>query len=132
MVDETGLWPTPMVSPLGYMVNVNLEGEKLDVTLELLRFLTSEPVQLDFARRFNLIPSRISAQRDSVLQADEFYQAAVDQMSVGREMPVITEMRWVWDAMRPAYQGIFPGRYTPAEAAREMQELADKLISENR
>jgi maltose-binding protein MalE len=53
-------------------------------------------------------------------------------MKVGRPMPVVTELRWIWDAMRPAYQGIFSGRYTPKEAAAEMQKLAEKLIRENR
>ena len=28
-IDETGLWPSPMVSPLGYSLNVNAKGEKL-------------------------------------------------------------------------------------------------------
>lgn len=132
MIDETGLWPTPMVSPLGYMVNVNLDDSKSAVVLKLIRFLTSEEIQLDIARKFNLIPSRRLAAQDSVLQQDPFFKAAVDQMMVGREMPVITELRWVWDAMRPAYQSIFTGGMTPTEAAEDMQRLAEKLISENR
>ncbi len=131
-IDETGLWPTPMVSPMGYLVNVNLKGERLKITLELLRYLTSTAVELDFARRFSLIPSRKDAAADSVLQQDEIWRAAKYQMEVGRLMPVITEMRWVWDAMRPAYQAIFPGNLTPEEAARRMQALAEKLIRENR
>ena len=53
-------------------------------------------------------------------------------MMVGKPMPVITELRWIWDAMRPGYQGIFTGRYTPKQAAVEMQNLAEKLIRENR
>jgi maltose-binding protein MalE len=132
MNDSTGQWATPIVSPVGYMVNVNLKGEKLDVTLKLLRYLTSESVQLEFAREFNLIPSRKSIMNDSVLVKNPLYQAALDQMKVGKPMPVVTELRWIWDAMRPAYQGIFTGRYTPEEAAEEMQKLAEKLIRENR
>ena len=37
MIDETGIWPAPMVSPVGYMVNVNLEGERLKISLELVK-----------------------------------------------------------------------------------------------
>ncbi len=132
MIDETGLWPRPLVSPLGYMANVNLKGKKLRIAVELIRYLTSPEVQREFAREFNLIPSRRDVQQDSVLQNNPLYQAALDQMRVGRAMPVITEMRWIWDAMRPAYQGIFTGQYTPEEAAAEMQKLAEKLIRENR
>ncbi len=132
LIDETGLWPAPMVSPMGYHVNVNLEGEKLDITLELLRYLSSAEVQREFSQKFNLIPSRKDVMADSVLQRSETFQMALDQLMVGKPMPVITEMRWIWDAMRPAYQGIFSGRYSPKEAAAEMQKEAVKLIEANR
>jgi maltose-binding protein MalE len=47
-------------------------------------------------------------------------------------MPVVTELRWIWDAMRPSYQAIFTGNMTPERAARAMQAQAEKLIRENR
>jgi maltose-binding protein MalE len=53
-------------------------------------------------------------------------------MQVGKPMPVNTEMRWIWDAMRPAYQGIFTNQVSADEAAEQMQALAEKLIAENR
>ena len=62
----------------------------------------------------------------------ESREQALDQMMVGKPMPVNTEMRWIWDAMRPAYQGIFTNQVTPAQAAEQMQDLAEKLIAENR
>lgn len=132
MIDETGKWPAPMVSPVGYMVNVNLEGERLKISLELLRFLTGEDAQVNMARKFNLIPSRKLAMKDSTLNQDAFFQVAVDQMMVGRPMPVVTELRWIWDAMRPAYQAIFSGRLKPEAAAAAMQKEAVKLIEANR
>lgn len=130
--DETGQWATPMVSPLGYSLNVNLQGEQLRIALELLRYLTSPAVQLEFAREFNLIPSRKDLAFHPDLEREPLYRAAYDQMVVGRPMPVVTELRWIWDAMRPGYQGIFNGKYTPEQAAREMQRLAEQLIRENR
>lgn len=131
-IDETGLWPTPTVFPMGYCFNRNLEGEKLQVVLSLVRYLTSPELQLEYARQFNVIPSRRSVLADPALQENELFQQALDQMLVGRSMPVYTEMRWIWDAMRPAYQGIFTNQMSPAEAAREMQKLAEQLIAENR
>ncbi len=132
MDGETGQWATPIVSPVGYMLNVNLEGEKLQVTLDLLRFLTSSTVQFQFAREFNQIPSRKDLVNHPDLMKDPLYRAGIDQMLVCKPMPIVTELRWIWDAMRPAYQGIFTGRYTPEAAAAEMQALAEKLIRENR
>jgi arabinogalactan oligomer/maltooligosaccharide transport system permease protein len=131
-IDETGLWPTPMVFPMGYCFNRNLEGEKLQIVLSLVRYLTAPDLQLEYARQFNVIPSRRSALEDPELQKNELFQQALDQMMVGRPMPVYTEMRWIWDAMRPAYQGIFTNQISPAAAAKEMQQLAERLIAENR
>lgn len=131
-IDETGLWPTPLVSPLGYLVNINIQGQRLRVVRELIKYLTSPAVESQFTEDFAIIPSRKSLFDSPQFQENELLKAALEQMMVGRPMPVITEMRWIWDAMRPAYQGIFTGAYTPRQAAREMQLLAEKLIRENR
>jgi len=132
MIDETGRWPSPMVSPLGYSVTVKLKGEKLKVTLELLKYLTSKEVELEFTRAMGTIPSRIDAFSDTLVTQNEIVRSSIYQMEVGQLMPVVAELRWIWDAMRPSYQSIFTGRMKPKEAARAMQQLAEKLIKENR
>ncbi len=131
-IDETGLWPTPMVFPMGYCFNANLKGKDRKVAVELVKYLTSEKVEREFALRFRMIPSRRSIWDDPALKHNELFQHAIDQMLVGRPMPVVTEMRWIWDAMRPAYQGIFNHQISPEKAAQEMQRLAVRLIRENR
>lgn len=132
MIDETGLWPSPMVSPLGYSVNINVKNEKLIITLDLIKFLTSKEVELEFTRAMGTIPSRKDAFSDSLVTQNEIIQSSIYQMEVGTLMPVVTELRWIWDAMRPSYQSIFTGQITPVQAAAEMQALAEKLIKENR
>jgi arabinogalactan oligomer / maltooligosaccharide transport system permease protein len=131
-IDETGLWPSPTVFPMGYCLNANLNGQKLKVVAALIEFLTSPEIELDFARQFNVIPSRKEVINAPELLSNELFTQALDQMMVGRPMPVNTEMRWIWDAMRPAYQGIFNNQVSAAQAAEQMQALAEKLIAENR
>lgn len=131
-IDETGLWPVPMVSPLGYSLNINLQGERLKVAVDLMQFLTSPEVELIFSETTASIPSRKEALRNPVVQENELLQQSMYQLMVGRPMPVVTELRWIWDAMRPSYQAIFTGEKTAQEAARGMQRLALKLIEENR
>ena len=132
MIDETGLWTSPMVSPLGYAININLKGEKLKITLDLLKFLTSSEIELEFTRAMGTIPSRKDAFQDSLVTQNEIIRSSIYQMEVGTLMPVVTELRWIWDAMRPSYQSIFTGQVSPAQAAKDMQALAEKLIKENR
>jgi arabinogalactan oligomer / maltooligosaccharide transport system permease protein len=131
-IDETGLWPAPMVSPLGYSLNVNAQGHKKELAIELLKYLTSTEVQLRFTRLSVALPSRNDAFLSPVVTENELAKASLAQMQVGRPMSAVTEMRWIWDAMRPGYQAIFTGRKTAEQAAQEMQELAVKLIRENR
>jgi len=131
-IDETGLWPAPMVSSMGYSINVNLEDEKLALATELIEFLTSKDMQLTFSRAMGTVPSRKDAFCDTLITNNKIVQSSIDQMKVARVMPVVTELRWIWDAMRPSYQSIFTGRATPQQAAVEMQALAEKLIRENR
>ncbi len=131
-IDETGLWPAPLVSPMGYSLNKNLTGQKRQVAIKLLKYLTSEEVQLRFTKLSGTIPSRKTAFNDSLVQNNELIRSALDQLMVGKPMPVVTEMRWIFDAMRPAYQGIFTGQVKPEQAVEQMQKLAEKLIRENR
>ena len=45
-------------------------------------------------------------------------------------MPVIPELRAIWDSMRPSYQAVLGGAKSPEQAAREMQDLAVRKIKE--
>jgi len=131
-IEKTGLWPSPAVQPMGYSVNANLKEKKLAVTIQLLKYLTSSDVQLSFNRISGAIPARRDAFDSPTVQENEQVKASLDQLLVGKVTPPVTELRWIWDAMRPGYQGIFTGQKTAQEAAEGMQELAEKLIRENR
>lgn len=131
-IDETGMWPKPAVSPLGYSLNINAKGKKREIALELLHYLTSTPVQLKFTQLSVSLPSRKDALARPEVRDNPLASASMAQMEVGRLMSPVTEMRWIWDAMRPSYQGVFTGRITAQQAAAEMQALALKLIKENR
>ncbi len=45
-------------------------------------------------------------------------------------MPVVPELRAIWDAMRPSYQAVLAGTKTPEQAARDMQNYALRRIKE--
>jgi len=131
-IDETGLWPTPAVQPMGYSLNANLEGEKLRVACALLAYLTSSETQLRFTSVSGTIPSRIDAYKNPLVQDNPLVRASLEQLLVGRLTPPVTELRWIWDAMRPSYQAVFNGKISPQQAAENMQLLAERLIRENR
>jgi len=131
-IDETGLWPTPAVQPMGYSLNVNLKGERLQMSVKLLKYLTSSEVQLLFTETSGAIPARKDAFNSPLVKDNSLVKSSLNQLLVGRVTPPVTELRWIWDAMRPGYQAIFTGRKSAKEAARDMQKLAEQLIRENR
>ena len=45
-------------------------------------------------------------------------------------MPIVPELRAVWDAMRPAYQSVLGGTLAPEAAAAQMQRDAEAKIRE--
>jgi len=129
-ISKTGLWPTPMVSPKGYSINRNTKSDILPDVINLIYYLTSPSVELEFTRTLGTIPSRLEAQRDSIVISNPIISASREQLARGRPMPVVPELRAIWDAMRPAYQAVLGGAMTPEEAAKMMQKDAEKKIKE--
>lgn len=128
-VSETGLPMQPMVATKGYSLNRNTSGEQARQAIELVRFLLSEPVQADFSRRLKVLPSRKKLLDAPELQSDPTLKASYAQALRGRSMPVVSELRAVWDAMRPSYQLVLSGKLPASQAAQEMQADALKRIA---
>jgi len=131
-VSATGKWPVPMVAAKGYCLNAGVDADRRERVLHLLRFLTRPENELEFTRAMSEIPSRLEAHTDSLFLHDPILKASQDQITVGRPMPINTEMRVIWDAMRPAYQSVLNGQLTPEQAAKQMQEVAERKIKEMR
>jgi maltose-binding protein MalE len=127
---STGLWCEPMVSPKGFSINVNVSPEKLAIVKELLTFLTSPENELITAKALSTMPTRTVLYDDPYIKNDDILRNSRIQIEHGRAMPVVPELRAIWDAMRPSYQAVLGGVKTPEQAAREMQALALRKIAE--
>lgn len=127
---RTGLPCAPMVSPKGYSINANVSAEKLPLLVDLLRFLMEPGVQLETARALSTMPTRREAVESEFVQSDDILRNSALQIRRGRPMPVVPELRAIWDSMRPAYQAVLGGSRTPEQAARDMQALALRKIAE--
>jgi maltose-binding protein MalE len=127
-VSETGLWPTPMTQSKCYSVNRYLDPATAECTRALLSWLTSTRVQVELALKLGVQPADLAAREVPSVQADETLAASQLQIEKGRLMPIVPEMRAIWDAMRPGYQSVLNGSATPEEAARMMQERAAVMI----
>jgi maltose-binding protein MalE len=121
-----------MIGTKGYSVNVNLDKAKEGAIRDLLHYLTSEKVTARFATELAILPSVRAAYDLPGIKNDALLQASLEQWKVGRQMPVVPEMRAIWDAMRPNMQSVMNGSKSPQDAARDMQKDAlDKIASMN-
>ncbi|NOZ39179.1 MAG: extracellular solute-binding protein [Planctomycetes bacterium] len=129
IVSSTGLPMKPMVSPKGYSLSIAAQGKRAEEAMQLIRFLTDTPTQLAFLEQQKIIPSRMSLRDHPLLKQDPTLITSFAQTQNGRLMPLVTEMRAVWDAMKPPYQSLMSGNISAADATRQMQQSADRKIA---
>jgi maltose-binding protein MalE len=119
-----------MVSPKGFSINANVAGEKKRWTQELIRYLMSEENQMEATRELFTMPTHLAVQGSEFVREDEILRNSRIQIDHGQPMPVVPELRAIWDAMRPSYQAVLAGTLRAGEAARRMQAQALQRIAE--
>ncbi len=130
MITETGIWCAPLTSPKGFSLNANVPASKVQKVLDALYFLLLAENQLETVKELNTAPTRKSLYRSPEVVNNEILKNSLLQIQRGRPMPVVPEMRAVWDAMRPGYQAVMGGAMSPEQAAAQMQKLAVRKIRE--
>lgn len=130
LIEATGLYASPMVSAKGYSINANIKPEKISAIKLLLEFLLSPDQQLETAKELNTFPTHKKLYNHPFIKQNEILINSQKQIELGKSMPIISEMRAVWDAMRPYYQAVLGGAMSPEIAAKKMQEEALKKIQE--
>jgi maltose-binding protein MalE len=126
----SGEWAHPMAASKGYSINVNVKQEQMPMVIELLTFLTSAEAQKEGAVELGVLPSHREAYSDSAIAGDPLLRDSQRAFELGRRMPVVPEMRIMWDTMRPGLQNVMNGVQSPAEAAKEMQERSVRQLAD--
>jgi maltose-binding protein MalE len=129
-ITKTGLWCAPMVAPKGYSINVNVGKDKMPLVIDFLKFMMEPENQLQTTKEINTMPTRIELYSDPFFKSNDILRNSQLAIEHGRSMPVVPELRAIWDAMRPNYQAVLGGVKSAADAARDMQSLAEKKILE--
>ena len=129
-ITSTGLWCGTMVSPKGFSINANTDAEKMPWVLELIRFLMSEENQMESTRELYTMPTHRRVLASDFVASNDILRNSRMAIEHGRPMPVVPELRAIWDAMRPSYQAVLAGTMSADEASVRMQELALRRIRE--
>ncbi|MBI5883697.1 MAG: extracellular solute-binding protein [Elusimicrobia bacterium] len=129
-LSSTGRWPSPMVSGRYFMLSAKLSGEKLDLVKRFVEFYTNPENQIGQVKALMRLPALSEAARSKVITDDPILRASMEQILVGKPMPMATEMRAVWDSARPHLGRAVNRKATPQEAAAKMQSEAVSKIKE--
>ena len=129
--EETGLWCEPMISAKGYSVNSNATAGKMGVIREVIDYLTSPAVQEEMSIKLSTTPVDRAVLESPKIRANPALTASMQQIEHGRPMPIMPQMRAIWEGMRGPYQLVMNGAITAQEAARRMQREAEKNIADS-
>jgi maltose-binding protein MalE len=120
---------TPMTASKGFSINVNCKKEQLATVIDFITYCTSAPAELLAADTLGILPSNKEAFVSPTITNDPILQASQRGFELGRRMPVVPELRVIWDVMRPEMQAVMNGSKTPAAAAKAMQAAAVQQIA---
>lgn len=126
-----GLWAEPMISAKGYSVNANLPAAKLAAVRSVIDFLTSADVQTEMAMKLSTTPVDRTVVDSPAVRSNPVLAASMRQIEHGRAMPIVPQMRAIWEGMRGPYQLVMNGAITAKEAAKRMQREAEKNIADS-
>ncbi len=126
-INATGDWPAPMVAGVYIMVGANVQGnaDKLAAIKSFTDYLTSTPVQVDFAKTQIRLPSTTAANADPGITGDPVLSAESAALQHGKPQPVVPQMRCAFDAEKTPLQDIMSDKTTAAAAAKAMQDSYD-------
>jgi arabinogalactan oligomer/maltooligosaccharide transport system permease protein len=130
LITSTGLWCGSMVSPKGFSINVNVTEKKRAWVVALIRYLMLPENQRESTEDLYTMPTHLEIQRSEFVQQNEILRNSRAAIDHGHPMPVVPQLRAIWDAMRPSYQAVLAGTTTAERAAREMQQRALQRIKE--
>jgi maltose-binding protein MalE len=125
-----GKWPAPYYAVKGYSVNraVLDSPDKKEACRLFIKFVTSKNCQIRMAKINKTLPSIISALKDKEITDDPLLMGQIDSIEKGIPIPVIPQMRAIWDAIKPVQNQLFDGKVSPAEAPALMQKNAEEGI----
>ncbi|MBM3702881.1 MAG: extracellular solute-binding protein [Actinobacteria bacterium] len=124
-------YPTPLISGLGFMININCYGSELEAVNEFIQYMLTEKVQIDWTSNTDTFPVLKNIDRDEVIKNNDIVYDAFQQAKVCRGKPHEELIRIIRDAIRDNVKNVISGDILPGDAALKIQEDALRLRSGN-
>lgn len=113
----------------GYVISASVKDEaKKDAVKKFLEFVNGKDAQLKMVDVHKQLPTNLEAIKDDKVAKDPLIVGQKDPLAKAIAMPVIPQMRAIWDAVKPVQQEVLAGKTKPEDAAAKMQKKADEGI----
>ena len=124
-----GKSPAPYSAVKGYTVSAGVkDANKVAAVKKFLMFVNSKDAQLNMVDAHQQIPTNIEAMKDDKITKNPLIAGQKDQLDKATPMPIITQMRAIWDAVKPVQQDVLSGKTKPEAAGAIMQKKAEDGI----
>jgi len=122
-------YPTPLISGLGFMININCYGSELEAVNEFIQYMLTEEVQIDWTLNTDTFPVLKNIDRNETVRNNEIIYNAFRQAKVCRGKPEEELIMVIRDAIRNNVKNVISGDILPEDAALKIQEDALRLRS---
>lgn len=122
-------YPTPHISGLGFMINVNTYGKQLDATQEFIDYMLTEDVQTEWNESTSTIPVLTGFGQNEAINGDPLLESAFEQAVLCRGKPYSQLIMIIRNAISDNVKSMLAGDILPADAALKIQEDAIRLRS---
>ncbi|HAJ94995.1 MAG TPA: hypothetical protein DCP02_02065 [Actinobacteria bacterium] len=118
-------YPTPNISGLGFMININTYGKQLEGAREFIGYMLTGDIQAGWNDNTSTIP----ALADPGIIDDPLLKMAFEQAEICRGKPYSQLIMIIRNAISDNVKSMLAGDIVPAEAALKIQEDAIRLRS---
>lgn len=111
-------------STKGFSISQTVSEEKYDEINQILEFIFAPENNAKYTISQSQAPAVTKTRSLYTVRENELMQASISTIEKTTPMPIVTEMRAIWDAMRPNLEAVINGTMTPEAAATKMQKDA--------
>lgn len=120
--------PTPMVSGLGFMVNINISTDSFENSKNFINYMLSKTIQKAWMLNTASFPAITGLEKEDVFTDDILYNALL-QLKICRGALPETDMRLVREVVKANIEKLIMGDISVEDAADKMQEDIIKMKS---
>lgn len=124
----SGEYAHPLTSGSGYIMISERSQEKQIAIMKFIKYMTGKEVQTAMVKRHKTLPSNKEVYKLPVIKNDPIMRGSAQQLKVGKPMPIVPEMRAVWDGIRPVLESVMANNLEPTKASVRMQQNAEEKM----